>query len=46
MGVQPELAAGAVRFSLGWASSADEIARFGEALGAILAPMRRGRSAT
>jgi cysteine desulfurase len=46
MGVQPELAAGAVRFSLGWASSADEIARFGEAFGAILAPMRRGRSAT
>jgi cysteine desulfurase len=45
MGVQPELAAGAVRFSLGWASSADEIARFGEAFGAILAPMRRGRSA-
>ncbi|HLJ71726.1 MAG TPA: aminotransferase class V-fold PLP-dependent enzyme, partial [Roseiarcus sp.] len=45
MGVEPALAAGAVRLSLGWASTAEEAARFGEAFGRILAPMRRGRSA-
>ncbi len=45
MGVQPELAAGAVRLSVGWATTVEEIARFGEAFGRVLAPMRRGRSA-
>jgi cysteine desulfurase len=45
MRVEPGLAAGAVRLSLGWATTADEIARFGDAFGRLLAPMRRGRSA-
>ncbi len=45
MGVEPGLAAGAVRLSLGWASTEEEVARFGEAFGRILAPMRRGRNA-
>lgn len=45
MGVEPDLAAGAVRLSLGWATTDEEVARFGEAFGRILAPMRRGRSA-
>jgi len=45
MGAEPALAAGAVRLSLGWASTADEVARFGESFGHIVAPMRRGRSA-
>lgn len=45
MGVEPGLAAGAVRLSLGWASTAEETARFGDAFGRILAPMRRGRNA-
>jgi cysteine desulfurase len=45
MRVAPQLAAGAVRLSLGWATTADEIARFGADFGRILGPMRRGRSA-
>src|SRR5579883_1552931 len=45
MGVEPGLAAGAVRLSLGWASTAEEAARFGDAFGRILAPMRRDRNA-
>lgn len=45
MGVGPDLAAGAVRLSLGWATTADEIAQFGEAFGRVLAPMRRSRNA-
>jgi cysteine desulfurase len=45
MGVEPGLALGAVRLSLGWASSADEVERFAEAFERVLAPMRRGRNA-
>jgi cysteine desulfurase len=45
MGVEPGLAAGAVRLSLGWASMPGEVARFGEIFSRVLAPMRRGRSA-
>jgi cysteine desulfurase len=45
MGVEPDLAGGGVRLSLGWATTAEEIARFGEAFGRVLTPMRRGRSA-
>jgi cysteine desulfurase len=45
MGVTPGLASGALRLSLGWASKADEIQRFAEAFGRVLAPMRRNRNA-
>lgn len=45
MGVEPDLAAGAIRLSLGWATTAEEVARFGEVFGRVLAPMRRSRSA-
>jgi cysteine desulfurase len=45
MGVELDLAAGAIRLSLGWATTADEIARFGEIFGRVLAPMRRSRNA-
>ena len=45
MGAGPDLAAGAVRLSLGWATTANEIARFAEVFGRVLAPMRRSRNA-
>jgi cysteine desulfurase len=45
MGAAPGLASGALRLSLGWASTADEIQRFAEAFGRVLAPMRRNRNA-
>jgi cysteine desulfurase len=45
MGVAPDLAAGAIRLSLGWASSEDHIARFGEAFGAAMARLRTRRGA-
>jgi len=45
MGVDPALAAGAIRLSLGWSSDAADVARFGAAFGEILGRMRRNRSA-
>jgi cysteine desulfurase len=45
MGVQPTLAASAIRLSLGWSSTADDVRGFGEALARVLAPMGRNRSA-
>jgi cysteine desulfurase len=44
MGVPMELARCAIRLSLGWASTEDDVARFGEAFGAALKRMRGGRS--
>jgi cysteine desulfurase len=41
MGVAPELAAGAIRLSLGWASDDADIARFATAFAAALAGLRR-----
>jgi cysteine desulfurase len=45
MGVEASLASGAVRISLGWSSTTEEVARFAQTFGAVLAPMRRRRSA-
>jgi cysteine desulfurase len=45
MRVGPELAAGAIRLSLGWSSDEADVAHFGEAFGRIVANIRRGRSA-
>ena len=45
MGVEPDLAAGAIRLSLGWASSEADVARFGEAFAETLARLRRRRGA-
>jgi len=45
MRVDPELAAGAIRLSLGWSSDEADVAHFGEAFGRIAANIRRGRSA-
>jgi len=44
MGVPTELARCAIRLSLGWASTEDDVARFGVAFGAALNRMRSGRS--
>jgi cysteine desulfurase len=41
MGVDPALAAGAIRLSLGWSSDEADIAHFGQAFGQIVARMRR-----
>jgi cysteine desulfurase len=43
MGVKPELARGAIRLSLGWASKEADVERFGEAFGAVMARMRAAR---
>jgi len=43
MGVAPDLAAGAIRVSLGWASRAADVEAFAAALAKALAGMRRGR---
>jgi cysteine desulfurase len=45
MGIAPGLAAGAVRLSLGWSSTFEDVAHFGAALAGVVAPMRRARSA-
>jgi cysteine desulfurase len=45
MRVDPALAAGAIRLSLGWSSDEADVARFGEAFAAIAARLRRDRSA-
>jgi cysteine desulfurase len=45
MRVDSELAAGAIRLSLGWSSDEADVAHFGEAFAQIVARMRRGRSA-
>ncbi|MGO4872344.1 MAG: cysteine desulfurase family protein [Roseiarcus sp.] len=45
MGVAPDLAGGAIRLSLGWASDEGDVARFGEAFGETLAKLRRRRGA-
>ena len=41
MGVDPNLALGAIRLSLGWGSSLEDIDRFGEAFAAALGRLRR-----
>jgi len=41
MGVEPDLAGGAIRLSLGWASSEADVARLGEAFDAALRRLRR-----
>ncbi len=43
MGVEPALAAGAIRLSLGWASREADVARFGEAFSETMASLRRRR---
>jgi cysteine desulfurase len=44
MGVEPGLAAGAIRVSLGWASREEDVDRFLDALAGALAGLRRRRS--
>ena len=44
MGVAPDLAAGAIRLSLGWASRDDDVERFAAAYGEALAGLRRRRA--
>jgi cysteine desulfurase len=43
MGVAPELARGAIRLSLGWASGQADVERFAEAFAGVMARMRAGR---
>jgi cysteine desulfurase len=45
MGVRPELARGAIRVSLGWASMAADVERFAEAFTGAIARMRAARGA-
>ncbi len=45
MGIEPGLAAGAIRLSLGWASNEKDVARFDAAFGETLASLRRQRGA-
>jgi cysteine desulfurase len=45
MGVAPDLAAGAIRLSLGWASTDADIGRFGEAFASTVSALRRRRGA-
>jgi cysteine desulfurase len=45
MGVEPELAAGAIRLSLGWASREADVARFEAAFAETTARLRRRRGA-
>jgi cysteine desulfurase len=45
MRIDPGLAAGAIRLSLGWSSGEAEVAHFGEALAGIVSRMARGRAA-
>ncbi len=44
MGVEPDLAGGAIRLSLGWASDEADVRRFGEAFGETMASLRRRRA--
>ena len=43
MGVEPALARGAIRLSLGWASTEADVARFAEAFAGVMARMRTAR---
>jgi cysteine desulfurase len=43
MGVKPELARGAIRLSLGWATEEADVERFAEAFGGVMARMRAAR---
>jgi cysteine desulfurase len=43
MGVTPELARGAIRLSLGWASSEADVDRFAQAFASVIARMRAAR---
>jgi cysteine desulfurase len=43
MGVKPDLARGAIRLSLGWASREDDVERFAEAFGGVMGRMRAAR---
>ena len=43
MGVKPDLARGAIRLSLGWASAEADVGRFAEAFGGVIARMRMAR---
>jgi len=43
MGVQPDLARGAIRLSLGWASGEADVERFAEALRSVMARVRTAR---
>ena len=43
MGVKPDLARGAIRLSLGWASGEADVDRFAEAFGGVMARMRAAR---
>ncbi len=45
MRIDPQLAGGAIRLSLGWSSDEADVAHFGEAFARIVARIRRGRSA-
>jgi cysteine desulfurase len=45
MRIDPDIAAGAIRLSLGWSSGEAEVAHFGEALAGIVSRMARGRAA-
>ena len=45
MGVRPDLARGAIRLSLGWASGAADVERFAEAFSDVIARMRAARGA-
>jgi cysteine desulfurase len=43
MGVRPELARGAIRLSLGWASGEADVNRFAAAFASVMARMRAAR---
>jgi cysteine desulfurase len=43
MGVRPELARGAIRLSLGWASTDADVERFAMAFASVMARMRAAR---
>jgi cysteine desulfurase len=43
MSVRPDLARGAIRLSLGWASTGADVARFGEAFASVMARMQAAR---
>jgi cysteine desulfurase len=45
MGVPPDLAGGAIRLSLGWASDEADVARFADAFSGAMANLRRRRGA-
>jgi cysteine desulfurase len=43
MGVRPELARGAIRLSLGWASTKADVERFAEAFAGVMTRMQAAR---